>query len=52
LFLRPIHYEELQQDAPDVTGNSDLLLERRWQSAINPKRSRRLLLLKYEKKRL
>ncbi len=42
-------YEELRQDAPDLLAKSEIVLEGRWQSAIHPERSRRLILLKYER---
>ena len=48
MVMRPNHYEELKQDAPEIIAESELMLERRWQSATNPRRSRRLFLLKYE----
>ncbi|MCP4402108.1 MAG: glycosyltransferase family 39 protein [bacterium] len=51
MIMRPNHYEELRQDAPELIEESDIVLERRWQSATNPRRSRRLLLLKYEQRR-
>ena len=40
------HYEKLRREHPEFAKRFDVVLDRAWTSAINPKRQKRLLLLK------
>jgi hypothetical protein len=46
VFTTGMQYEKLQHEYPNLIKKFQLLLDRTWTSALNPKRQRRLVLLK------
>lgn len=49
IIMTSEHYEQLQQNAPELANNFTLLLQRSWRSAVSPGRTRSLLLMKIHK---
>jgi 4-amino-4-deoxy-L-arabinose transferase-like glycosyltransferase len=48
IILDDSHYDQLQREYPELLNKCQVALERVWTSAVNPKRQRRLVLLKTE----